>query len=201
MLLSCFEGADVFGLDSSDDFIAIARRERPKCSFILHDVTRTPFPVSGQVFYARFLLSHLKAPVDLINQWTGELNPGGLLFIDELEYVETEVDVFRRYLDVNEALIASQGADLYVGKALSEGSYAAEVVCNECALLPVRNESAATWFYPNSVSVWEESEFVRECVSSEERKAVSSEIARIRDSGDTREDNTWRMRRLVLRKS
>ena len=200
MLSSAIDCQDVYGLDTSSAFLKMAAYRFPHCTFVEHDVTRAPFPVRAEVMYVRFLLSHLRDVVDLLNLWTTQLESGGRLLVDELEMVETEVPVFKEYLAVNEDLVASQGASLYVGGLLANGVYNAEVSSNECVEIPVANGTAATWFLPNTLTIWEEDPFVLDRVAPARRREISDEIRRIQEAGDPRAGNTWRMRRLVLQK-
>ena len=200
MLSSAIDCPEVYGLDTSSGFLRMAVERFPRCTFVEHDITVTPFPVQAEIVYVRFLLSHLPDVVGLVKRWTTQLRAGGKLFIEELEGVDTEVPAFKEYLAVNEALVASQGASLYVGKLLSTGVYDAEVLCNECINIPVPNHTAATWFLPNTLTVWEEQPHIVENFASARRSEISSEIRRIKEAGDPRAGNTWKMRRLVLQK-
>lgn len=200
MLSSAIDCPDVYGLDTSSAFLKMAADRFPHCTFVEHDVTNTPFPVQAEVMYVRFLLSHLRDVVDLANRWTTPLTAHGKLIVDELEGVETEVPVLKEYLAVNEALVASQGASLYVGGLLAAGVYDAEVLYNQCVESPVPNDTAATWFLPNTLTVWEEEPHIVENVAAARRREISGELQRIKEAGDTRVGNTWKMRRLVLQR-
>lgn len=191
--------AEVYGLDNAPHFLQLASARFPNYTFIQHDLTQLPFPVQADVIYVRFVLSHLSDAVQTINRWITALKPGGLLFIDETETVETDVDVFRRYFATNVGMIAAQGAKLWIGTELAEGSYDAEVVASTCDTLPVANFLAATWFLPNTQTVWQTDPYVQAHLSPQERQAISAEIAHIKASGDTRIQSNWKMRRLVLR--
>jgi SAM-dependent methyltransferase len=198
MLACAIDCPEVYGMDTSSHFLCMAAERFPQCKFVEHDVTRTPFPVQTEVMYVRFLLSHLRDPVALVNRWMTQLQDGGRFFIDELEGIDTEVPVFESYLSVNEALIASQGASLYVGRLLATGIYDADVLFSECVEMPVANATAATWFLPNTRTIWEEEPYILEHVAGARRREISGEILRIKESGDHRVGNIWRMRRLVL---
>lgn len=198
MLSSALDCPNVYGLDSSAEFIEMAARRFKDCTFVEHDVTRSPFPVQAEVIYCRFLLSHLTDAVQLMNRWTANLPIGGRLGVEELEDIDTGVPVFREYLDINDALIASQGASLYVGSSLGSGIYSANVLYNECVSIPVANCQAATWFLPNTVTLWEKEPHVLENTTRAERAMVSAELQRIKESGDSRMGNVWKMRRLIL---
>lgn len=192
-------GADeVLGLDTSADFLKMAAERFGDCLFREHDVRKTPLPARGSIMYVRFLLSHLGDVVELVNRWVGELADHGTLFIEELEDIDTDIDVFQKYLDTNSGIIASQGASLYVGDVLADGEYAATVVHNGRATIPVANSQAATWFLPNTLTIWEENDYALEHLTAEERREVSTELTRIKESEDMSSGITWHMRRLAL---
>ncbi len=201
MLSKALPRSRVYGMDKSAAFLETGRRKYPHLNFVEHDVTETPFPVEAEVMYARFLLSHLKGVVALVNRWAKQLSPRGLLFIEEVEAIDTEVALFQRYLEINAALIHSQGGELFVGRTLAEASYEHDLLLNEAITLPVENWQAASWFFPNTVTIWQEEEHVLNNVHASERKEISDELARITDSGDSRKDITWLMRHLVLRRA
>jgi len=191
---------EIFGFDVSEEFLALAAKRHPEYNFIRHDITCAPFPVHPQVAYSRFILSHLADSVSVINGWSGELGEKGLLFIEELEDIHTEIPVFNAYLSANRGLIALQGAELYVGKIIGAGRYDHEVLYNESVLLPVLNRRAASWFYPNTVSIWECENYITHSLSPRERQQISGELRRIILGNDHRSGITWEMRRMVIRK-
>ncbi len=199
MLSRATDCSHMYGIDKSANFLKLAAARFTNCTFIEHDVSKTPFPVKADVMYARFLLSHLRDVEELVNRWLQELNEGGMVFIEELEDITTESEVFRKYLKINDGLIASQGASLYVGTILAGGSYNTEVLCNECLTIPVANSQAASWFFPNTVTIWKEEQHVLDATSQEEREKISRELLRIKKSNDTRRGITWKMKRLVLK--
>jgi hypothetical protein len=200
MLYQAAGARETVGLDQSADFLATARAQYPHCRFLEHDVTQLPFPLAADVMYVRFVLSHLLDPVEVVNGWTTQLVDGGTLVIEEVEAIDTDVEVFRHYLDTSEALVASQGARLFVGQELASGAYHAQVLRNDCAILPVPDGQAAAWFLPNTRTVWRESASVLERLSISEIEAVSGELLCLINSGQQRSHITWHMRRLVLRK-
>jgi trans-aconitate 2-methyltransferase len=200
MLAQAIESNNVSGLDLSDGFLSMATARFPQYNFIKHDITKTPFPVTGNIAYARFLLSHLVNPVDLINRWTNELTNGGLLFVEELEGIETSVNVFKKYLAINQGLVATQGAELFVGGRLANGNYHLKPVCNESIKLPVPNWQAATWFYPNTVTIWQNEPYVTDNLTEPERTGIAQELLEIKDLAENKSEITWIMRRIVLKK-
>ncbi len=201
MIYKTLKCKEVYGFDNSKEMLEYAKKQFNHCSFILHDIKDFPFPIKPDFMYARFLLSHLKNVVDLVNKWINELKEGGWLFIEEVEDIDTDVDVFKKYLSINKRLIASEGAVLYVGKILSAGDYNAEVLYNEKISLPVSNSTAASWFYPNSATIWKKEKYVLKNLSREERENISNELLRILKENDESSNITWYMRRILLRKT
>ena len=191
--------ADTYGLDNSEEFLEMSAVRFQRCTFMKHDVTRAPFPIQADIMYVRFLLSHLVNPIALVNTWITQLNTGGLLLIEEVESIQTEVQVFMTYLAINEGMIANQGASLYIGRELSKGKYDADVLLNDRVEIPVANCQAATWFIPNTMTVWNENEYVLERLSASERERIRKELSQLQAQQDKRSNITWRMRRLVLR--
>ena len=191
----------VYGLDKSADFLAMASARLPHCTFVEHDITKVPFPVVADIMYARFVLSHVRDATRVVNRWVTQLTDAGALLVEEVEGIDTDIEVFRTYLSMNETMIASGGASLFVGRELAQADYDAHVLCNERLLLRVANRQAATWFLPNTLTVWRENEVVLEHLSRSAIEAISQELLRIKDQGSPRGDATWAMRRLVLRRA
>lgn len=190
----------VYGLDNAPYFLQMAASHFPAYTFIQHDLTHIPLPVQADVIYVRFVLSHLLDAVQTVNRWLTALHPGGLLFVDETDSVESEIEVFQRYFDTNAGMIAAQGANLWIGATLAAGQYDAEVVASVCDRIAVENELAATWFLPNVETVWQTDPYVQAHLSPQEYRRISAEISRIKESGDRRLQNTWNLRRIVLRR-
>ena len=107
----------VAGLDTSENFVKLARLAGSnRVSFEIHDITSVPFPCGpADLVFCRFLLTHLENPETIVARWATQLNPGGLMMIEEVEAIRTSHPVFGRYLQIVEAMLASRGNRLYVG--------------------------------------------------------------------------------------
>jgi len=200
MIYRTLKCKEVYGFDNSKEMLKYARKQFNHCRFMLHDATDFPFPVKPEFLYVRFLLSHMKNVINLVNNWLNELKKDGWLFIEETEDLDTDIEVFKKYLQINRGLVASTGAVLYVGEILSKGEYNAEVLYNEKIFLPVSNSTAASWFYPNTITIWKKEEHTLKNFSAEERKHISNELLRILKKNDKNSNITWHMRRILLRK-
>lgn len=200
MLRRATKAKRTVGLDNSGEFLALAKNRFPECEFLVHDVTAVPFPIMASVLYVRFVLSHLKKPVERINQWITQLSPGGILVLEETEAVATEVAPFRRYLTISEKLVATQDTRLFVGSELAGGSYNAKVLLDDCAVWTVPDNEAASWFLPNARSLWPKNPRVLEFMSAGEIEELTAELARMADSTGRDSHVTWHIRRIVLRR-
>lgn len=117
--------------------------------FLPWDVTDLPFPCGpADLLYARLLLAHLPGPVGAARSWATQLNDGGVLVIDEIEWIRTTNPVLRAHLDLVTARVASTGAVMCAGALLGElgaGPELHELVATVVEL-PVATASAAAMF-------------------------------------------------------
>ncbi len=123
----------LIGIDRSERFLEQARRAVPGAGFVNHAVTDVPFPWgSADVLYCRFVLGHLPDPSGALASWVSQLEPGGVLAVEEYERIESVHPSVARYLELSEAMVASEGANLRIGPVL-EGVTSlpgAEVIVN-----------------------------------------------------------------------
>jgi trans-aconitate 2-methyltransferase len=119
LLGQCLHPRRLAGLDSSEAFLAQARRRVPAAEFHLHDVSRTPLPTgAADLLFARLLLSHLPDPGGAVNAWATQLAGGGLLLLDEVERIDTGDPALGGYLQVLATVLAARGHRLRVGPIL-----------------------------------------------------------------------------------
>jgi trans-aconitate 2-methyltransferase len=149
------------GLDGSATHIARARASASgPVSFAIHDCLDLPFPAGpADLIYCRLLLAHLPDPVAAARSWATQLTPGGLLVIDEIEWIETAHPVLRAHLRLAESLIATTGARMVAGPLLAEVLSAGPTALRKRVVrvseLPVPTARAATMFAMN-LAVWGE---------------------------------------------
>ncbi len=198
MLSAASMSLKTYGLERSPEFLMLAREAFPDYEFLRCDITKSPLPVRANILYARSVLSHMPDPVMLANDWAAQLPRAGLVFLHELEAIETDVPVFARYLEVNRRLIASQGAELFVGKTLATGNFHFRSLANEPQPVPVPTRTAASWFAPNVRHVWPNEPAVTAIVDADEQQAILAQLDVLAASADTRSDITWTMRWVVL---
>jgi SAM-dependent methyltransferase len=147
----------VIGLDASDAFLYEARRLQPtRVSFQLHDVTDVAFPTPpANLLYSRFLLTHLAHLGAVFASWRANLRPGGWILLEEPEWIATEVEPFRIYLDLIARSLNARGTELFIGPRLAAEAAAIgglQVVIDRVVEHDVTDHDAATmfaWNLPN----------------------------------------------------
>jgi trans-aconitate 2-methyltransferase len=152
------------GLDHSEHFISLAQQTATqRVSFHVHDVTQVPFPTgSADLLYCRFLLTHLQDPEAVVARWMDQLRPGGLLLMEETEGIQTEIDAFRTYLQIVEAMLADQSNTLYVGPTLERlaSSGRARKRQSQIGCTRAATGRAATMFWLN-IQTWKHHPFIQ----------------------------------------
>lgn len=122
LLVEELQGEQTVGLDTSESFIALAQRESGtgfNVTYRCHDVTQVPFPITPvDVLFCRLLLTHMAAPAALIANWATQLRPGGVMLMEEVEWIRTNSSVFTAYLDMQRALLRQQANCLDIGRML-----------------------------------------------------------------------------------
>ena len=56
--------------------------------------------------------SHLPEPEQTISAWAKELEPGGLLVVEEVDSISTNVAAFDEYVKIVSAVLAQHGNEL-----------------------------------------------------------------------------------------
>jgi len=192
----------VAGFDTSENFVKLARLAgSDRVSFELHDITSVPFPCGlADLVFCRFLLTHLLDPEAIVARWASQLNPGGLMMIEEVEAIQTTHPVFARYLQIVEAMLASQANCLYVGALVgtlgSPGGL--QPFFNETRTAPVRNSDAAGMFVLN-MNAWKDTAFGRANYQRESILELETALARISAQESLSSEIVWEMRQVVFR--
>jgi SAM-dependent methyltransferase len=191
----------VVGLDNSHSFIEAARSTAtPGVSFELHDVAALPLPVDGiELIYGRFLLTHLPRPGELVAAWIGELRPGGLLLLEEPEWIRAGMAVFSTYLDIVAAMLRDQSAELYLGPVLDGLDVRPKAArrLSRVTTHVVSNRDAATMFSMN-LPTWRESAFVRSRYSAGEIDELHAELRAIARGPERGSNITWGLRQIAF---
>jgi trans-aconitate 2-methyltransferase len=204
LLADVLTGDQVVGLDSSARFVAIARETTTATvSFHQHDVTSVPFPVPpADLLFCRLLLTHMNDPHSVIARWATQLRPGGLMLMEEVEWIDTAHPVFRPYLDIVEALLRHQSHDPYVGRTLDERGGTETLIKRTSVVrrLPVTNQRAAAMFVLNA-QAWSTHPFITTNYPWTTIAALQEELAALASTPSPASDIEWGMRQLVFERS
>jgi SAM-dependent methyltransferase len=195
-----FPEADVLGLDSSARFVELARRmPTERVRYDVADAARALPAGPYDLAYCRYLLTHLSHPERAIDCWSRQLRPGGIVAIEENDWIRTRQPAFARYLSIVEAMLADAGGQLYVGAHLERvGSWplltrqASRVVPIEVA-----DRAAAGMFLPN-LATWRERPLVKEHYSTGELDRLHDDLLRLNADDSGRRSITFGLRQMVL---
>ena len=123
-LLSRATGAEVtWGLDASEKMVGTARARFPgdALAFAAHDVTRAPYPLDGaDVFYARYLFTHLASPRTVFEACAAAAAPGARFLVEDNCALESGDPLFAGYYARVQRLHAHYGQDMFVGDRLPD---------------------------------------------------------------------------------
>jgi trans-aconitate 2-methyltransferase len=191
----------VVGLDLSESFVAQAQREATEqISYCVHDFTSIPLPVGAcDLLFARFELSHIREPIPLIHAWATQLSTGGLLLLEETEWIETSNPAFARYLKIVESMLADQGARLYVGSDLSRiaATDTLKLRMSRLCRPTISNQTAATLFHLN-IQTWKQQPFIREQFSPVMIDELEEELECLARAAPPQPVIQWGLRQLAF---
>jgi SAM-dependent methyltransferase len=198
LLARCLRPARLAGLDSSAAFLALARRRLPAAEFLVHDVTRTPLPTGpADLLFARFLVSHLPDPGGAVAAWAAQLGDGGLLLLDEVEWIRTDDPALAGYLRVLAAVLQARGHRLQVGPVLDALPDPPGLTRrgSRVAVHPVDPARAAAMFRTN-LSVWRQDPEAREVAGDPTLDRLDHALA-----APPTAPITWGLRQLVYERT
>jgi trans-aconitate 2-methyltransferase len=193
----------VTGLDASPAFIKLAIANSGEgVSFLQHDITSIPFATGrANLIFSRFLLTHLSDAAGVVAKWVTELEPRGLLLLEEAEVIHTSDPIFARYLRIVEEMLASHSNQLYAGQLVASLNFESKLtsVTNESTSLSVRNADAARMFALN-LQTWKENQFVRANYSHDSIVELENALAEIASNESAASDIEWKLRQAAWTK-
>ena len=201
LLASTLEPSHTMGLDNSESFLDLARPTASESvSFRLHDITTGPFP-SGpfDLLFSRFELTHLQRPGAAVELWGGQLDVGGRLLIEEVEYIDTTYPVFSSYMDISQAMLTEQGNSLYIGPVLDAIPDPPSLKRRSSTVqtVPVPADRAAAMFHMN-LGVWRHNDFVRCTFDPSDLDDLDSNLASIASGRTAVSPVEWGLRHIVM---
>jgi SAM-dependent methyltransferase len=114
------------GIDADARFLELARCEAAgqgvAAVFRLGDARALQAETGYDVAYARFLLSHLLDPAQVIGQLVAATRPGGVIVVEDVDFsghfCYPGNDAFTRYHELYQAVVRGRGADPDLGPRL-----------------------------------------------------------------------------------
>ena len=143
----------VLGIDLDEEKLGWARAEA-RAQGLAHvrfeavNVTQ-PWPVTGvDLVYARFILTHLRAPEALLAQALAALRPGGRILVEDIDFpghfASPECPAVDRFVELYMKLSRRRGGDPLIGRRLGPLLEAAGFGAVETALIqPFSRQSGA----------------------------------------------------------
>ncbi len=201
LLTNILQAKQTIGLDISHSFIAYAQKTATsRVSFACHDITIVPFPCgSANLLYCRFLLTHLQHPRSIIERWATQLQPGGLLLMEEVEWIHTQHELLAQYLQIVAAMLAYQANSLYIGPALDAlaKNSSLRTRINHVQNVKVTTAQAAMMFWLN-IQSWKHQPFIQQHYPPDLIDCMEEDL-RVLTQVATRDDEIeWGMRQLAL---
>jgi trans-aconitate 2-methyltransferase len=120
LLHGALAARETWGLDASERLVARARTQfGASLSFAIHDVADAPYPVSEvDVFYARYLFTHLASPAAVLDACAAAATADGQFVIEDNCALESEDPLFTDYYARVKAMHAHYGQDMFIGERL-----------------------------------------------------------------------------------
>ncbi len=190
------------GLDASEAFIATAQRESGtygNVTYACHDVTRVPFPITSvDVLFCRLLLTHIADPPALIASWATQLRPGGVLLMEEVEWIRTNSALLTTYLDMQRALLKHQSNCLDIGPMLEALPVPSQLRkrASHVRQTPVPASQAATMFALN-FQTWQQHPFVQSTFAAAQIRQIEHDLQALITEPQDGIEIEWGMRQLV----
>ena len=201
LLARALEPGHTVGLDNSESFLTLAlQTATDRVSFRLHDITTGPFPGGPyDLLFSRFELTHLQRPEDVVGLWGRQLNVGGRLLMEEVEYIGTTHPVFTSYLDIQQAMLTEQGNSLYVGPVLDRISDPDSLkrLSSEVQAISIPASRAAAMFHMN-LGVWKHNDFVQSRCNQADLDELERGLAAIASGSTHVSPVEWGLRRIVM---
>ncbi len=135
----------------------------------------------------------------MVIKWASQLQPKGLLLIEEVEYIHTENPVFSSYLKIVDVMLKAQSNNLYIGPTLRDVKDPTGLRrrLSRLRLLPVLNRRAAAMFLLN-IQSWKLHPFVQANYPPSDIKRIQEglEILAEKKGDETRIE--WGLRQMVF---
>jgi trans-aconitate 2-methyltransferase len=170
------------GMDASPRFLEDARRTaEPGSTFVCHDVTQEPFPTpAADVFFCRFLLTHLHDPGTALRTWAAAARPGARLLIQETAWLKSDDPILARYYEMVAAMQAGYGQNLEIGADLDARvrSRGWRILSSRLAILQ-QPATVMARLHAMNIRTWGRDRLVQESFDRDEVAGIQAGLDRI----------------------
>ncbi len=175
MLHARFPAARLVAVEQSPAFAARTRERVPGCEVLEGDAVTTALP-PADLIYCRLLLAHLPDVAGAIDAWREGLLPAGVVVLDEVERIESDDPTFRRYEEIVNTMVASRGATVSAGPAITAALRGdRRVLRDEVVEYRVAPSDAAAMFAMN-LATWRHDPWVQANVAASELDALAADL-------------------------
>lgn len=202
LLAEHFAPEQLVGLDNSQRLLNHARLQSyTRALFVAHDVTQSPFPIPpAELLYARFLLTHLANPAQVLSTWAQALKPGGLLLLEDTAALYSEYPDYQRYYQIVAAMQAHYGQKQQIGHDFESlvDKQVWSVVRSELRPVHLLGQVMARLHAMNIVT-WKSDPYIKETVSPAELVELSTTFEHFAEAKEA-PPVICKMRQAVLKK-
>lgn len=206
-LLSAVSAAPhTLGFDQSPAFIDLARANYgadTALEFQCCSVLDAPLPLpTAQLVFSRFLLTHLSEPRRALLNLLDRLAPGGHVVLEEVERLDGDTPLLRRYYELVTALQASHGQSTTIGteleahiESLGASVAIASSVCNRLILTGTQMPE----LHLMNIATWRQDPNMESIASKEELEQIERGLKALVAAGSARVQCSLRQIVLVKR--
>jgi len=195
----------VIGLDQSPRLLEQARQEHadPRLGFELADVSKPPFALPAADFlYARFLLTHLREPAQVVRSWASAAQPGARLVLEETAFMIGAHPAFPRYYALVERMQAHYGQRMYIGRELAALCASPDWSLESATIAesPLPAVHMARLHFMN-LQTWSQDSFARDHYDPQELAELGQELEQIASGAVSAAPVNLGMGQVVLQKA
>jgi len=186
MLAEIFAESAVTGMDSSADYIALAKTiASERVDFIRGDVSGSLPLRDVDLVYCRYLLTHLPQPFAAIEAWSDSLAADGVIAVEENEWIHTARPEFETYLRIVDGMLRDAGHRLDIGAHLDQHSawQSVAVLQSELVEIPVQDRAAAPLFVLN-IQNWRSQPYIRQHYAEAEIEQLHQSLRHIAETAE-----------------
>lgn len=203
LLADVSQAQRVVGFDQSPSYVELANTRYgadERLVFQCCNVLEAPLPLpKAQLAYSRFLLTHLSEPARAMENVLECLEPGGHLVVEEIERLEGQTPLLRRYYELVSALQANHGQSTTIGAQLEDHiehlTVAVTLTSSECRKLVLTGTEMPQLHLMN-IATWKLDPKIGAVATSEELDAIERGLEELVASGSAHVECS--LRQIVL---